>query len=205
MLRVPVTPLDHIKGQADAPVTLVEYGDYECPYCGAAHPIVNAIVEKFSKELRLVFRHFPMVQIHPFAEAAAQAAEFASAHGRFWEMHDGLYENQENLGVPLLFALAEALGLPEDGLREALMSGEYLPKVRGDFSAACAAASTARRHSSSTGGGTTAPGPTKTWSAPSRPASTLRLRHSRTRLAPARVNIRETKAGRRPWAKGLSR
>jgi protein-disulfide isomerase len=133
MLRVPVTPLDHIKGQADAPVTLVEYGDYECPYCGAAHPIVNAIVEKFSKELRLVFRHFPMVQMHPFAEPAAQAAEFAGAHGRFWEMHDGLYENQEKLGVPLLFALAEALGLPEDELREALMSGEYLLKVRGDF------------------------------------------------------------------------
>jgi protein-disulfide isomerase len=133
MLRVPVTPLDHIKGPANAPVTFVEYGDYECPYCGAAHPIVNAVVEKFSKELRFVFRHFPMVQIHPFAETAAQAAEFAGAHGRFWEMHDGLYENQENLGVPLLSTLAEALGLPEEGLREALVSGEYLPKVRNDF------------------------------------------------------------------------
>jgi protein-disulfide isomerase len=133
MLRVPVTPLDHIKGPANAPVTLVEYGDYECPYCGAAHPIVNAIVEKFSKELSFVFRHFPMAQVHPFAETAAQAAEFAGAHGRFWEMHDGLYENQESLGVPLLFALAEALGLPEAGLREALVSGKYAPKVRSDF------------------------------------------------------------------------
>src|SRR4030081_1830914 len=133
MLRVPVTPRDHIKGPADAPVTLVEYGDYECPYCGAAHPIVNAIVERFSKELRFVFRHFPMVQVHPFAESAAEAAEFAGAHGRFWEMHDGLYENQEKVGVALLFALAEVLGLPEDGLREALVNGEYLPKVRGDF------------------------------------------------------------------------
>jgi protein-disulfide isomerase len=130
MLRVPVTPHDHIKGPADAPVTLIEYGDYECPYCGAAHPIVNAIVERFSKELRFVFRHFPMVQVHPFAETAAQAAEFAGAHAQFWEMHDGLYENQESLGVPLLFALAEALGLPEDGLREALVNGEYLPKMR---------------------------------------------------------------------------
>jgi protein-disulfide isomerase len=133
MLRVPVTPLDHIKGPANAPVTLVEYGDYECPYCGAAHPIVNSLVNKFSKDLRFVFRHFPMVQMHPFAESAAEAAEFAGAHGRFWEMHDGLYEHQENLGVPLLFALAEALGLPEAGLREALMSGEYAPKVRSDF------------------------------------------------------------------------
>jgi protein-disulfide isomerase len=133
MLRVPVTPHDHIKGPADAPVTLIEYGDYECPYCGAAHPIVNAIVERFSKELRFVFRHFPMVQVHPFAETAAQAAEFAGAHAQFWEMHDGLYENQESLGVPLLFALAEALGLPEDGLREALVNGEYLQKIRGDF------------------------------------------------------------------------
>src|ERR1700731_2834769 len=99
---------DHVQGPADAPVTLVEYGDYECPYCGAAHPIVNALVEKFSEDLRMVFRHFPMVQMHPFAESAAEAAEFAGAHGRFWEMHDGLYQNQENLGVPLLFALAEA-------------------------------------------------------------------------------------------------
>jgi protein-disulfide isomerase len=109
MLRVPVTPLDHIKGPANAPV------------------------DKFSEDLGFVFRHFPMVQMHPFAESAAEAAEFAGAHGRFWEMHDGLYEDQENLGVPLLFALAEALGLPEAGLREALMSGEYAPKVRSDF------------------------------------------------------------------------
>jgi protein-disulfide isomerase len=133
MLRVPVTPLDHIKGPANAPVTLVEYGDYECPFCGAAHPIVQAVLKRFGKKLRFVFRHFPMSQIHPFAESAAQSAEYAGAQGKFWEMHDGLYENQENLGVPLLFALTRALGLPEDGLREALLSEEYAPKVRSDF------------------------------------------------------------------------
>ena len=132
-LKIPVTANDHVQGDITAPIVLVEYGDYECPYCGAAHPIVNALVDKFSEDMRFVFRHFPMVQMHPFAESAAEAAEFAGAHGRFWEMHDGLYEDQENLGVPLLFALAEALGLPEAGLREALMSGEYAPKVRSDF------------------------------------------------------------------------
>jgi protein-disulfide isomerase len=133
MLRVPVTPLDHIKGPANAPVTLVEYGDYECLFCGAAHPIVQAVSKRFGKKLRFVFRHFPMAQVHPFAESAAQSAEFAGAHGKFWEMHDGLYENQESLGLPLLFALARALDLSEDGLREALVTEEYAPKVRGDF------------------------------------------------------------------------
>lgn len=133
MLRVPITPLDHIKGPANAAVTLVEYGDYQCPYCGAAYPIVNAVAKKFSRKLMFVFRNFPMAQVHPFAEIAAQAAEFAAAHGRFWEMHDGLYENQAKLGMPLLFALVDALGLSEKELRDALASEKYLAKVRNDF------------------------------------------------------------------------
>jgi protein-disulfide isomerase len=132
-LRVPVTQHDHIRGNPRAPVTLVEYGDYECPHCGAAHPIVNAVLEHFDPNVRLVFRHFPLNQIHPHAEAAAESAEFAGAHGRFWEMHDGIYENQDRLGLPLLFALAGALGLSETELRDALVSGRYEPKVRADF------------------------------------------------------------------------
>jgi protein-disulfide isomerase len=132
-LRVPVTQHDHIRGPANAPVTLVEYGDYECPHCGLAHPIVNAVRTHFGKKLRFVFRHFPLSQVHPNAEPAAQSAEFAGAHGRFWEMHDGIYENQERIGLPLFFALAEALGLSESALRDALVTGEYAPKVRADF------------------------------------------------------------------------
>jgi protein-disulfide isomerase len=133
MLRAPVTPHDHIRGPAGAPVTLVEYGDYECPHCGAAHPIVNLVQEHFGPRLRFVFRHFPMNQVHPNAESAAESAEFAGVHRRFWEMHDGIYENQDRLGLPLLFALAGALGLSEPDLRAALASGTYAPKVRSDF------------------------------------------------------------------------
>jgi protein-disulfide isomerase len=132
-LKVPVTPHDHAKGPVNAPVTLVEYGDYECPYCGLAHSTVKLIQQHFRPRLRFVFRHFPLSQAHPNAESAAQTAEFAGAHGKFWEMHDGLYENQDRLGLPLYFALAGLLELPELELREALVEGTYAPKVRADF------------------------------------------------------------------------
>jgi protein-disulfide isomerase len=133
LLKVPVTPRDHILGPANAPVTMVEYGDYECPHCGAAHPIVKLVLQHFGKNIRFVFRHFPLSEMHPNAQAAAQSAEFAGAHGRFWQMHDGFYENQNQLGLPLLFGLAIALGLSEASLREALVNGTYAEKVRGDF------------------------------------------------------------------------
>jgi protein-disulfide isomerase len=132
-LKAPVTPRDHILGPANAPVTLVEYGDYECPHCGAAHPIVKLVLEHFGKNIRFVFRHFPLNQVHPNAEAAAESAEFAGANRRFWDMHDGIYENQDRLGLPLLFALSGALGLSEASLREALVNGTYAEKVKGDF------------------------------------------------------------------------
>jgi protein-disulfide isomerase len=133
MLKVPVTAEDHIRGPKNAPVTLVEYGDYECPHCGRAHPIVEAVREHFGDTLRFVFRHFPLKEVHPHAEAAAEAAEYAGAHGRFWEMHDGIYENQDRLGLPLLFALAETLRLSEAALHQALVTGQFEPKVRADF------------------------------------------------------------------------
>ena len=85
-LKVPVTQHDHIKGPANAPVTLVEYGDYECPACGAAHPIIKLVLAHFGPRLQFVFRHFPLTQAHPNAEPAAESAEFAGAHGLFWEM-----------------------------------------------------------------------------------------------------------------------
>ena len=132
-LKVPVTQRDHSLGPANAPITLVEYGDYECPHCARAHSIVAAVRDHFAGQLRFVFRHFPLAQIHPNAQVAAESAEFAGAHGKFWEMHDGIYENQEQLGLPLLFALAAALGLAEAELREALKTSEYEPKVRADF------------------------------------------------------------------------
>ena len=114
-LRVPVTQHDHVIGPKNAAVMLIEYGDYECPHCGLAHPVVELLRARFYKQLRFVFRHFPLSQVHPNAEPAAEAAEYAGAYGRFWEMHDGIYENQDRLGAPLLFALAGVLGLSEFG------------------------------------------------------------------------------------------
>lgn len=132
-LKAPITPHDHILGSANAPVTLVEYGDYECPHCGAAHPIVKLVLEHFGRDIRYVFRHFPLSQVHPNAHVAAESAEFAGAHRRFWDMHDAIYENQDRLGLPLLMALSGALGLSEASLREALVNGTYADKVKGDF------------------------------------------------------------------------
>jgi protein-disulfide isomerase len=132
-LKVPVGPADHALGDEHAPVTLVEYGDYECPHCGRAHPIVQRVRKHFGKSLRFVFRNFPLTQIHPNAEMAAEAAEFAATKGRFWEMHDGIYENQAALGGTLVADLAGQLRLPMDELEAALKSREFLPRVKDDF------------------------------------------------------------------------
>jgi protein-disulfide isomerase len=133
-LRTPVTSRDHIQGPEDAPLTLVEYGDYECPSCGSAYPIVKRVQEQFGRRLRFVFRNFPLSEIHPHAESAAEAAEFAAAQGRFWEMHDLLFENQEQLSEALYSELAEELGLSPTALRQALEEGKYKERVRTDFS-----------------------------------------------------------------------
>ena len=132
-LKTPVTPDDHIQGDPDAELTLLEYGDYECPHCGRAHPIVKRLQEHFGRRLRFVFRNFPLTQIHPQAQTAAETAEFAAASGRFWEMHDLIYENQERLGLPLFLALTKEAGLDPQALRDALTSGEFAPRVRRDF------------------------------------------------------------------------
>jgi len=132
-LKVPVTAEDHVQGGAQAPITLVEYGDYECPHCGRAYPIVKAVQKHFGKKLRFVFRNFPLNESHPNAEAAAETAEFAAAKGKFWEMHDAIYENQEELGPELLLELTERLGLSGPDLRNALEAREFAPRVKEDF------------------------------------------------------------------------
>jgi protein-disulfide isomerase len=133
VLQVPVSSADHMQGDPHASITLVEYGDYQCPACGLAYPIVKGVQKHFGKRLRLVFRNFPLTQIHPEAESAAEMAEFAGAHERFWQMHDALYENQSALGPALYLELAEALHLSGKALSEALESGTFRPKVRSDF------------------------------------------------------------------------
>lgn len=132
-LKVAITSEDHAQGPESAPVTLVEYGDYECPHCGRAHPIVKQVQERFGDRLRFVFRNFPLSEMHPHARTAAEVAEFAGAQAKFWEMHDLLFENQERLGDPLFSTLAKKLGLSTTALAQALEKGELEPRVRADF------------------------------------------------------------------------
>lgn len=132
-LSQPVTEQDHAQGSSDAPVTLVEYGDYQCPSCGQAYPAVKAVQEAVGDKLRFVFRNFPLTTIHPFAQAAAEAAEAAGALGAFWPMHDALYENQFSLGEADIQMYAMEQGLDGDAFAKALAEPGPAAKVRQDF------------------------------------------------------------------------
>ena len=133
-LTIPVDDgRDHVQGLASAPVTLVEYGDYECPYCGQAYPIVKDVQARMGEGLRFVFRNFPISTSHPHAELAAEAAEAAAAQGRFWEMHDLLYEQQRHLTDDDLHAYAQELGLDVARFDEELAGHLYTDRVHEDF------------------------------------------------------------------------
>ena len=132
-LTPPVTERDHGAGPDDAPVTLVEYGDYECPYCGMAAPIVKRAERALGNQLRFVFRHFPLGEIHAHARLAAQAAEAAGAQGRFWEMHETLFEHQNALEAEDLLGYAKSLGLEVERFARDLEAGTYEKRVRDDF------------------------------------------------------------------------
>jgi protein-disulfide isomerase len=133
LLTVPVSDRDHIEGPADAAVTLVEYGDYECPYCGAAYPIIKEIQARMGERLRFVFRNFPITTSHPHAEQAAEAAEAAAAQDRFWPMHDLLYENQKRLREQDLRGYGEQLGLDLERFSRELAEHVHAERVREDF------------------------------------------------------------------------
>jgi protein-disulfide isomerase len=134
VLTVPVTEdRDHIQGPADAAVTLVEYGDYECPYCGAAYPVIKEVQARMGERLRFAFRNFPIPTSHPHAEQAAEAAEAAANQGRFWEMHDLLYENQQRLGDQDLRGYAETLGLAVERFDKELAEHVHAARVQEDF------------------------------------------------------------------------
>jgi protein-disulfide isomerase len=132
-LTLPLVGRDHIQGTVDAPVTLLEYGDYECPYCGEAYAIVKAIQERLDGRLCFTFRNFPLTNSHPHAERAAEAAEAAGAQGRFWEMHDLLFENQDSLEIQNLTEYASALDLDAQQLVGEVLSRVHLARVREDF------------------------------------------------------------------------
>jgi protein-disulfide isomerase len=124
---------DHVRGDGDAPVELVEYGDYECPYCGLAHPIVQELERSIGQLFKFAFRHFPLGQIHPHARNAAAAAEAAALQGRYWEMHDILFDNQQHLTDRDLLAYAQAVGLEIRQFVADVNSVEVSQKVRDDF------------------------------------------------------------------------
>jgi protein-disulfide isomerase len=132
-LTPPVSNTDHRAGPDDAPVTLVEYGDYECPHCGSAHAILLAVRERMGPRLRFVFRHFPLAEMHPHAMHAAEAAEAAADQGKFWEMHDALFEHQEALEDADLIRYAQALGLDAERVERELVSSAHEPRVREQF------------------------------------------------------------------------
>jgi protein-disulfide isomerase len=132
-LILPVGDRDHAQGPTAAPVTLVEYGDYECPHCGAAYPIVKKLQKKLGKSLRFVFRNFPLNNIHPHAEHAAEAAETAAAQGKFWEMHDWIFEHQDSLEDGDLLQAAESLGLDSKLFLKEMESEAHLARVKEDF------------------------------------------------------------------------
>ena len=133
-LTLPVGERDHSAGPSSAPVTLVEYGDYQCPYCGAAYPIVKRVQKEFGRRLRFVFRNFPITNAHPMAEWAAETAEAAAAQGKFWEMHDLLYENQRSLGDEALFAREETrLKLDAARIAREVAARAYAARIEEDF------------------------------------------------------------------------
>jgi protein-disulfide isomerase len=132
-LKPPVGPQDHAQGAADAHVTLVEYGDYQCPYCGQAYQILKRAQKRLGSRLRFVFRNFPLAEAHPFATGAAEMAEAAALQDKFWPMHDALYEHQEALEPDELVRYARALHLDMAKLKTALGSAAVAERVRADF------------------------------------------------------------------------
>jgi protein-disulfide isomerase len=132
-LTVPDPERDHISGSADGSIRLLEYGDYECPFCGEVQPIVKEIQRRLGDDLLFAFRNFPLTNIHPHSEHAAETAEAAGEQGNFWGMHDLLFENQDALEDENLAAYATELGLDQARLIGEVTSGVYAPRIREDF------------------------------------------------------------------------
>jgi protein-disulfide isomerase len=132
MSTVKVNPDDHVQGPANAPIVLIEYADYQCPYCGQAFYIIKNLQKKLGDKLQYVFRNFPLVSIHKFAYHASLAAEAAGIEGKFWEMHDTLFENQRHLNDTDLMNYAEQIGLNPKQFEKDLAGPEALKKVEED-------------------------------------------------------------------------
>src|SRR5437868_10076764 len=132
-LTLPDPKRDHISGSADGSIKLLEYGDYECPFCGEVQPIVKEIQRRLGDDLCFAFRHFPFTNVHPHAEHAAEAVEAAAEQSSFWAMHETLFANQDALDDEALAEYAAALGLSEVRLIQEVISGAHAQRVREDF------------------------------------------------------------------------
>ncbi|MEU9508470.1 DsbA family protein [Micromonospora sp. NPDC048170] len=132
-LRTPVTEHDHVRGPVDAPVTIVEYADFQCRFCGATYANLRELLRQRADTVRLVYRHFPITNMHPYAEHAAEATEAAGRRGEFWAMHDWLYEHQDQLDPVHLSLGIEQLGLPAEEVAAEVARQAYGDRVRRDF------------------------------------------------------------------------
>jgi len=132
-LTLSINSKDHILGNPNATLELIEYGDYECPFCGRAYPILKDIKQKLDGDIKFVFRNFPLSKIHPHAFMAAVATEAAARQGKFWEMHDIVFENQRSLDEENILRFASLLGLDTDRFREDLQDKLLVEKVEKDF------------------------------------------------------------------------
>lgn len=135
-LSIPVGPDDHSIGALDAKLTVVEYGDYQCPYCGQAYPIVEQLRTDFADSMRFVFRNLPLADVHPHAEAAAEVAEAVGLQGKFWEIHDALYENQHDLSASALLRYVEEVGADVNSATKDIADGGPRRRVEADFEGA---------------------------------------------------------------------
>jgi protein-disulfide isomerase len=132
-LAIPVGNDDHALGPASAAVTLIEFGDYQCPFCADAYPMLKRIIEAMGPQLRFVFRHMVLIEVHPFAQFAAEAAEAAGLQGKFWEMHDAIYEHQTELGSDLVNKLGRLLQLDLTRFSADLEARRGRARVKNDF------------------------------------------------------------------------
>jgi protein-disulfide isomerase len=132
LLKSPVNAQDHLIGLPNAPVVMIEYGDYECPYCVAAHGVVKEIQSLFGDSMCFIFRNFPLTYEHPHAFDAAALAELAAMQGKFWEVHDALYERPDNLSFQILESMAKSFDISVTDFREAHVNKKILKKIQGD-------------------------------------------------------------------------
>ena len=138
LLTPPLGPEDHVDGPPDAALELVMYGDFQCPYCSAAQPIVQRVRDRLGDRLRYAFRHLPLPEVHPDAQRAAEAAESAAAQGAFWAMHDALYAQRGRLELEDVLAAASEAGVDPERVRTDLEAGVYAPRVARDAESALA-------------------------------------------------------------------